>query len=160
ARAGPRPPAPASGPRPQPRPAARGPWPRSSIVRYSARSARKRHGIYRSRAGQVRGGADAWRCVRWHTHRHEDAQRGYAKDSRSCGSAKTLVPANTRGSEGRASVGARERANASEGTRGRGRTERPTAPPGFSGQDRKSTRLNSSHVSISYAVFCLKKKNL
>src|SRR5699024_12377422 len=30
---------------------------------------------------------------------------------------------------------------------------------GLSGQqDRKSTRLNSSHVSISYAVFCLKKK--
>src|SRR5437868_6998499 len=26
-------------------------------------------------------------------------------------------------------------------------------------QDRKSTRLNSSHVSISYAVFCLKKKS-
>src|SRR5207249_10502601 len=26
-------------------------------------------------------------------------------------------------------------------------------------QDRKSTRLNSSHVSISYAVFCWKKKN-
>src|SRR5438067_7848065 len=26
------------------------------------------------------------------------------------------------------------------------------------GSDRKSTRLNSSHVSISYAVFCLKKK--
>src|SRR5439155_21322254 len=26
------------------------------------------------------------------------------------------------------------------------------------GQDRKSTRLNSSHVAISYAVFCLKKK--
>src|SRR5437868_12478282 len=28
----------------------------------------------------------------------------------------------------------------------------------IAGQDRKSTRLNSSHVSISYAVFCLKKK--
>src|SRR5690625_3903245 len=27
-------------------------------------------------------------------------------------------------------------------------------------QDRKSTRLNSSHVAISYAVFCLKKKSL
>src|SRR5689334_13000152 len=27
-------------------------------------------------------------------------------------------------------------------------------------QDRKSTRLNSSHSSISYAVFCLKKKNI
>src|SRR5690349_23534490 len=26
-------------------------------------------------------------------------------------------------------------------------------------EDRKSTRLNSSHVEISYAVFCLKKKN-
>src|SRR5437870_11128942 len=28
----------------------------------------------------------------------------------------------------------------------------------FSSVDRKSTRLNSSHVAISYAVFCLKKK--
>src|SRR3712207_7954950 len=27
----------------------------------------------------------------------------------------------------------------------------------FSGKDRKSTRLNSSHANISYAVFCLKK---
>src|SRR5690242_21574201 len=27
-------------------------------------------------------------------------------------------------------------------------------------EDRKSTRLNSSHMSISYAVFCLKKKNI
>src|SRR5438067_6015357 len=27
-------------------------------------------------------------------------------------------------------------------------------------RDRKSTRLNSSHVSISYAVFCLKKKKI
>src|SRR5438874_8593642 len=27
-------------------------------------------------------------------------------------------------------------------------------------QDRKSTRLNSSHVEISYAVFCLKKKKI
>src|SRR5690242_8449601 len=29
---------------------------------------------------------------------------------------------------------------------------------GAAGEDRKSTRLNSSHMSISYAVFCLKKK--
>src|SRR5690625_5858515 len=29
---------------------------------------------------------------------------------------------------------------------------------GYLKQDRKSTRLNSSHVAISYAVFCLKKK--
>src|SRR3989442_3042941 len=30
---------------------------------------------------------------------------------------------------------------------------------GGRGRDRKSTRLNSSHVRISYAVFCLHKKN-
>src|SRR5438876_8809325 len=33
----------------------------------------------------------------------------------------------------------------------------PRPPRGH--RDRKSTRLNSSHPSISYAVFCLKKKN-
>src|SRR5439155_11386194 len=33
----------------------------------------------------------------------------------------------------------------------------PVGPVGVS-PDRKSTRLNSSHVAISYAVFCLKKK--
>src|SRR2546426_6077837 len=30
----------------------------------------------------------------------------------------------------------------------------------YGNQDRKSTRLNSSHLVISYAVFCLKKKNI
>src|SRR5207253_7450846 len=46
----------------------------------------------------------------------------------------------------------------------RGRCLRPAAPkPSGEGgtctdPDRKSTRLNSSHVAISYAVFCLKKK--
>src|SRR5690349_23271282 len=34
----------------------------------------------------------------------------------------------------------------------------PPRPPPWPA-DRKSTRLNSSHVEISYAVFCLKKKN-
>src|SRR5699024_11350623 len=37
-------------------------------------------------------------------------------------------------------------------------TEVRTAPETLTEPDRKSTRLNSSHVSISYAVFCLKKK--
>src|SRR5207245_5021641 len=32
--------------------------------------------------------------------------------------------------------------------------------PALQGRDRKSTRLNSSHGSISYAVFCLKKTNI
>src|SRR5256885_2759963 len=38
------------------------------------------------------------------------------------------------------------------------------SPPNHAGafpwRDRKSTRLNSSHLVISYAVFCLKKKNI
>src|SRR5215813_15025557 len=42
-------------------------------------------------------------------------------------------------------------AGADAGARSRSRPPR-------SGRDRKSTRLNSSHVRISYAVFCLKKK--
>src|SRR5258707_9115865 len=43
-------------------------------------------------------------------------------------------------------------------------TQHPPMTAGFSsfgccvGKDRKSTRLNSSHANISYAVFCLKKK--
>src|SRR2546422_8282672 len=36
----------------------------------------------------------------------------------------------------------------------------PDQPPGRDYGDRKSTRLNSSHGYISYAVFCLKKKKL
>src|SRR5579871_7001827 len=35
----------------------------------------------------------------------------------------------------------------------------PRCSPRRHAPDRKSTRLNSSHVEISYAVFCLKKKN-
>src|SRR5256885_5406020 len=41
----------------------------------------------------------------------------------------------------------------------RGGRERAPHSPRRARQDRKSTRLNSSHLVISYAVFCLKKKN-
>src|SRR5690349_24185173 len=43
---------------------------------------------------------------------------------------------------------------------GSGRSAEPLRVRTFAGEprDRKSTRLNSSHVEISYAVFCLKKK--
>src|SRR5437764_6306192 len=49
------------------------------------------------------------------------------------------------GADGGRGGGARRAADPHTGRRGRGR-------------DRKSTRLNSSHRCISYAVFCLKKK--
>src|SRR5688500_1191432 len=39
------------------------------------------------------------------------------------------------------------------------RTRETSLSPVWAGADRKSTRLNSSHLVISYAVFCLKKKN-
>src|SRR5439155_21608042 len=42
--------------------------------------------------------------------------------------------------------------------RGHVRTVRERTPARSRVKDRKSTRLNSSHVAISYAVFCLKKK--
>src|SRR3712207_7108688 len=43
---------------------------------------------------------------------------------------------------------------------GGGGRDRVSADAGLAGlPDRKSTRLNSSHANISYAVFCLKKKN-
>src|SRR3712207_8772137 len=38
--------------------------------------------------------------------------------------------------------------------------EQEPQPDGEADQDRKSTRLNSSHANISYAVFCLKKKKI
>src|SRR3712207_7116899 len=40
-----------------------------------------------------------------------------------------------------------------------GQVRRGVLAPGHGHPDRKSTRLNSSHANISYAVFCLKKKN-
>src|SRR5262245_62624687 len=41
-----------------------------------------------------------------------------------------------------------------------GKTSRNQSPRSSKQLDRKSTRLNSSHLGISYAVFCLKKKNI
>src|SRR5437868_15237318 len=57
-----------------------------------------------------------------------------------------------------AAAGAREERRGLQGS-GRAGSAIPERPPlSRAPRDRKSTRLNSSHVSISYAVFCLKKK--
>src|SRR5690625_4965650 len=45
------------------------------------------------------------------------------------------------------------------GAKEKDRVHRALESVGLADLDRKSTRLNSSHVAISYAVFCLKKKN-
>src|SRR5437868_10332016 len=49
--------------------------------------------------------------------------------------------------------------HAAGGGVGSDQARRPGSEPAVF-PDRKSTRLNSSHVSISYAVFCLKKKKI
>src|SRR5690348_17514246 len=56
-------------------------------------------------------------------------------------------------------VGNRAGAGPDLGCRGLARTALFEHPIRLPITDRKSTRLNSSHPSISYAVFCLKKKN-
>src|SRR3712207_8140472 len=64
-----------------------------------------------------------------------------------------------------ASAGPRRAGAARSGVSNRSRPGRRFVADGpsetripFAGADRKSTRLNSSHANISYAVFCLKKK--
>src|SRR5439155_21856167 len=77
----------------------------------------------------------------------------------------TLFPYTTLfRSRGREQRGRADRARPAR-VSSRGRSQAQAAGPGESGRpytrsvrDRKSTRLNSSHVAISYAVFCLKKK--
>src|SRR2546426_3977559 len=55
--------------------------------------------------------------------------------------------------------GDRSRRGQRHGARaGSGAGSAAPASEGGAGRDRKSTRLNSSHLVISYAVFCLKKK--
>src|SRR3712207_6928257 len=67
--------------------------------------------------------------------------------------------------------GAGEEAHAPDERHRAGGGEEPRAPVSLGrvergegrrlrARDRKSTRLNSSHANISYAVFCLKKKNI
>src|SRR5690348_17372920 len=78
----------------------------------------------------------------------------------------TLFPYTTlfRSSSGRDGRGAWRAAATTAHAAKRKSAKAASAPPRYhsanrrSGADRKSTRLNSSHPSISYAVFCLKKK--
>src|SRR2546430_6149440 len=71
----------------------------------------------------------------------------------------TLFPYTTLfRSQGQAAGGLRLRHHGTHDARRGGK--RPAYGPGLSHGDRKSTRLNSSHSQISYAVFCLKKKKI
>src|SRR5690349_22360191 len=75
----------------------------------------------------------------------------------------TLGPTDLRDARGEQRLGgrrpeARHVAHAPQGHRGRPAERLEALADHRQRGDRKSTRLNSSHVEISYAVFCLKKK--
>src|SRR5256885_10545568 len=59
---------------------------------------------------------------------------------------------------GERAAGARGSGFGCPGAAAEARAASPRGAPLHGRQDRKSTRLNSSHLVISYAVFCLKKK--
>src|SRR3712207_6909859 len=69
------------------------------------------------------------------------------------------VPAADQRDLQRLRAGLHADARAARGRRARRADDRDHRRPAADGRrDRKSTRLNSSHANISYAVFCLKKK--
>src|SRR5207302_5183797 len=78
-----------------------------------------------------------------------NAYRGPAQEDHSHGRKAMADPSR----EGRHPARGRRRVPAPPGRR------TAQSRSGSTSTDRKSTRLNSSHVKISYAVFCLKKKN-
>src|SRR5699024_12396969 len=88
------------------------------------------------------------------------------EESAPVGGRQVLAPAGPQQSQARGDADAggdqgRGPAEDAGGGHGSVRAGGEDALPGLElghGPDRKSTRLNSSHVSISYAVFCLKKK--
>src|SRR5438067_10779801 len=73
----------------------------------------------------------------------------------------TLFPYTTLFRSAGRGIGVADRGHHAFGSNGLNVARRrgPLGREGDDPEDRKSTRLNSSHVSISYAVFCLKKKN-
>src|SRR3712207_6883102 len=79
-----------------------------------------------------------------------------------CSSAWSRAGPRLKSSSGCCPGASRQQARARSGRKTR--CARLPAPPGAGAHlapgDRKSTRLNSSHANISYAVFCLKKKNI
>src|SRR5205814_8643719 len=112
----------------------------------------------RSSHGPVGRGRSGWSGIR-----SEDTDL-----PRSASPAGLTHPARSAGTHTRASTAPPTVRRTRGGETGRAlRRRRPAAGarvrlPFFSGdlleEDRKSTRLNSSHLGISYAVFCLKKK--
>src|SRR5690606_42005447 len=90
------------------------------------------------------------------TRRSSDLERGGGRPlRRSLGEARAEWSRPAHGAKGASGA---NRPGAALGADGSRAARRPIGRGDLAGLDRKSTRLNSSHVKISYAVFCLKKK--
>src|SRR2546426_9060302 len=70
----------------------------------------------------------------------------------------TLFPYTTLFRSASSSASHSSSSGSSSGRQRRARSPQRSSPSSLPCADRKSTRLNSSHLVISYAVFCLKKK--
>src|SRR5690606_41264372 len=91
------------------------------------------------------------RCLRSFPTRRSSDLRGSGWPAHQQGGRRDPGKSGFRGAKARQVVERRQ------GGRGRGKGRKVEDMSGGI-EDRKSTRLNSSHVKISYAVFCLKKK--
>src|SRR6266436_7348387 len=119
-----------------------------------------------ARAADLGGYGSQGGGARWHHRRHAcDGDRVFHDSTRPPGAEQEVAtcPRPHPTSRWRAQEGAGERSDPPGRSRGAGgadRFGRPDVAPALDLQerDRKSTRLNSSHGYISYAVFCLKKK--
>src|SRR2546426_937460 len=129
-----------------------------------------------SRSLAPAGPARQRRCASWRDSNSRTPERSSSKDSPCRASHQSPpgqpglpelrpLPPHDRGPECRLRTGDEGPASRRDRpARGRGARDgaagRETEPPALPALgDRKSTRLNSSHLVISYAVFCLKKKN-
>src|SRR5256885_10061336 len=120
--------------------------PRSTLFPYTTlfRSAAARNG--EERVNHLRLCRRSRRVSPRHSH---DARPAFQRPRQAA--ERGHVPGRVRSARGHAADG-RDEAGA--------RPPLPCVPGGGRRADRKSTRLNSSHLVISYAVFCLKKKNI
>src|SRR2546426_9907602 len=117
---------------------------RRCVLRRRARGERQRRGLHGGRRGSASLEHRARRCA---VRRHEgEDERDEEED--------TGAPPGDPGEQGRRLPATHELLSAGAAA------ERRQSPAlaRLQQQDRKSTRLNSSHLVISYAVFCLKKK--
>src|SRR5690606_7519096 len=119
---------------------------------------RARHGADSPRRGVFVGGGDRGSDQHFGVRHAGRSALHLVEQSRRGGIGGVAIRSNREAWEFPVCARARAQWRALESTRVRARRMGGPRWGNIAGRDRKSTRLNSSHVKISYAVFCLKKK--